>query len=308
MGFNIAGIVVNENYENRVEKLREELGLNLTFAEEITVEEASRNWKEEGVFDICFIGHATVIFISHADYMESCSMADNNVFTFAVSETSDAYMYSYSERMKQKRFYMSMDDGTKREDGEPLAVEKGTNYPVDVVWKMMKEMIGQSFWDTDLSAKAYRYRLSGIKPVERKNTSYVREDVEEDRLEDLKKSLKSGKRSFVIDVLLTIYMFYNYTPLSFFLGIVFLLFSLHTAYCIYRINKAIRLYPEDNGIAEQSFLEKIVVTVSTIAVYVVCIVVLLFEGTTFGYVVLVILLLFLIISVMRLVNLLKERR
>lgn len=308
MGFNIAGIVVNENYENRVEKLQVELGLNLAFVEEITVEEASRNWKDEGIFDVCFLGNATVIFMSHADYLESYYMSHNNVFAFAVSEVSDTYSFNYSESGVQKRFYMAMEGEVAQDEGVPLPSEKGTEHPVDIVWKTMNSMIGKPFSDTDMSAKAYRYRLSGVKPVERKTASYVQADAEENRLESLKKSLKSGRKNLIINILIAAFMFYNYTPFSLFLGIMLLLFSAHTLYCMYRTNKAIKLYPDDNGIAEQSFVEKIVVIVCMIVVYAVCVVVLFFEKTAFGYVILAIFLVFLVISVMKLINLLKERR
>ncbi len=44
MGFNIAGIVINKNYDNKIEELGNSLGLKLTFEKEVSYEEASSNW------------------------------------------------------------------------------------------------------------------------------------------------------------------------------------------------------------------------------------------------------------------------
>mgnify|MGYP006333186415 CR=1 FL=1 len=54
MGFNISGLVIDKNYENKILELQQILDYELTFDKEVNFEEASENWKSDKYCDIYF--------------------------------------------------------------------------------------------------------------------------------------------------------------------------------------------------------------------------------------------------------------
>jgi hypothetical protein len=104
MGFNIAGIVVNKNYENQTEELGKSLGLNLRFEKEITGEEATSNWKDDGICDIYFAENGTILYLPfNMCATESYAIENQDVLTFAYSETSMAFNFDYYENGEFRR-------------------------------------------------------------------------------------------------------------------------------------------------------------------------------------------------------------
>ncbi|MEH0155076.1 hypothetical protein V6R21_13100 [Limibacter armeniacum] len=156
MGFNIAGVVINKNYKDNLNQLNEDMGLDFSKAEEITFEVASSNWKEEGICDAYFCEMGTILFMNHENCLEGTSITNGiNVFTFAMSEVTMTFLFSYYEGELLVREFMAHEGEKENELGEPLPSEAGTDES-GATFNQIGAVLGKSFWDIDLAEKAYR--------------------------------------------------------------------------------------------------------------------------------------------------------
>lgn len=167
MGFNISGIVINKNYKSSLNELMQEFGwtLDMENPEEITFQEASANWKDEGICDIYFAENGTIIFAHHElclepKFVEGFDTA--NVLAFGLSETSMAFSFAYSEGPNLRRQFFQVDDNRYEgmEHGEPLPIEEDETDPSEIIWKQMGVVLGKRFWDVAANDIAYRYTFS----------------------------------------------------------------------------------------------------------------------------------------------------
>jgi hypothetical protein len=158
MGFNIAGIVVNKNYENKIEELSEKLGFELSFQDEISYEEAVSNWKDDGICDIYFAENATILYLT----MEMCGSEFNiesqNVLSFCYSETSMAFSFNYTENSQLQRSIMEYNGDIMNESGEPLPEEANSD-TAGLIFAKITEILGKDFLGVDFESKAYRYSV-----------------------------------------------------------------------------------------------------------------------------------------------------
>lgn len=159
MGFNIAGIAINANLEDNITELSNILGENLVLDSEIDFETASENWKEEGIFDVYFGDHGTLIFGNTESLDDDFKAPKLQVFTFAISETSMLFAFTHSENNKILRAVMNVEGETVDEHGDELDAEENHDDISEVIWKQMSNVLGESYWKIEPDAKAYRYRI-----------------------------------------------------------------------------------------------------------------------------------------------------
>ncbi|WP_165749543.1 hypothetical protein [Cellulophaga sp. Z1A5H] len=164
MGFNLSGIAINKNFEADFDYLQGKLGWNLEKHSEIDFETASSNWKDEEICDAYFSEQGTLLFISMDRCTESFSVENQNVLTFALSETSMAFNIIYTENCIEKRSIMQVEDHRMHDEGEKLAVESTSEDPSEIIWNQMGVVLGKPFWDIAPDAKATRYIFSNSKP------------------------------------------------------------------------------------------------------------------------------------------------
>ncbi|MDF7817317.1 hypothetical protein P1X15_06905 [Runella sp. MFBS21] len=162
MGFNISGIATNINFNNNLIELQKQLGLTLSFIEEINFEKASENWKEEEVCDIYFSEKGTLLFINMDLCVEPWSIENGDTLTFALSETSMAFNLNYCEGRKLRRSFMAMNDSIMSDEGEKLKVEENTSDASEIIWKQLDVVLGKSYWNIEPFEKAHRYKLVSI--------------------------------------------------------------------------------------------------------------------------------------------------
>lgn len=163
MGFNIAGIVINKNYDNKIEELGNSLGLKLTFEKEVSYEEASSNWKDDGVCDIYFAENGTFLYLSMERCGMPCKIENQNVLSFCYSETSMAFSLNYCEGFKLQRSIMDFDGDIKRQSGNPLPEEATNSETSELIFAKIADVLGQKFWDIDFASKAFRYKFDSLK-------------------------------------------------------------------------------------------------------------------------------------------------
>ena len=158
MGFNIAGIVINKNYDNKIEELGNSLGLNLTFQNEITYEDAVSNWKDEDICDIYFAENATILYLSMGLCGSEYKVENQNVLSFCYSETSMAFSFNYCEGQNHLRSIMEHNGDVIDESGEPLP-EEGDSDTAGLIFAKISEVLGTDFLNVDFETKAFRYSV-----------------------------------------------------------------------------------------------------------------------------------------------------
>lgn len=158
MGFNIAGIVVNKNYENEITELGQKLGFNFSFEKEIIYEEALGSWKDEDVCDIYFTSNGTILFAT----MEMCAnefyIDNQNVFSFCYSESSMAFGFNYTENAQFQRSIVEYGGDIMDETGEPLT-EEATSCTSEFIFDKISQVLGKDFLNIDLESRAFRYSI-----------------------------------------------------------------------------------------------------------------------------------------------------
>lgn len=159
MGFNLSGLAINKNYKDDFQGLQEELGWVLREEGEITFEEASSNWKEEGTCDVYFAEQGTLLFISMERCEESWGLKKANTLTFALSETSMVFNLNYCENGVLQRSILEVESNRITEEGEPLEAEESSEDTSEMIWNQLEVVLGEPFWDIELTEKAVRYHF-----------------------------------------------------------------------------------------------------------------------------------------------------
>lgn len=171
MSFNIAGIVINKNFENNNrEELYNFYNNSINFEKEIDFKTASENHKEEGIIDVYFSEKGTLIF-TNSDYcLDGYIHPNTNILTFVLSETSMSFSFFYSENQKFVRSKMEVNGTVLSKNGKKLQIENETNDISEVIWKQIEVILGKPFFDIKPEEKAYRFseRNFSVSPEEQK--------------------------------------------------------------------------------------------------------------------------------------------
>ena len=157
MGFNIAGLVIDENYQDRLPELETLLGDKLIFQKEVLFEDASENWKEDNYCDIYFSEKGTFIFISGERAASEYALPKSNLFTFILSEMTMTFMIDFVEKGISKRSLVDVEGEIIESEGEPLPIESKAEDASEIIYLLIEDTIGESFDDIDLEATCYRF-------------------------------------------------------------------------------------------------------------------------------------------------------
>lgn len=160
MGFNISGIVINKNLKEQQQELSKMLNLDLKFSEEIDFETASENWKDEGIIDVYFGENGTLVFVNEDLCLgNGYSYPDTSILTFAMSETSMAFNFEYTENEKHIRSKMVVNEEVIDEEGIKLKAEYENDDTSEHIWQQLSLVLGKSFWSIEPDEKAYRFLI-----------------------------------------------------------------------------------------------------------------------------------------------------
>ena len=181
MGFNISGIVINKNFEKNINELSKILNLNLEFDKEIDFETASENWKDEGIIDVYFGNNGTLIFANEDLCLgNGYSFSGTNILTFALSETSMAFNFGYTENGNNIRSKMEVNGEIIDENGNKLEIENDEEDISEIIWKLISEILGISFESIETNEKAFRF---SIKEPSYINSENQIQEVENDKFD-----------------------------------------------------------------------------------------------------------------------------
>lgn len=160
MGFNLSGVAINRNFKNDIPELSAQLGLAFELDREITFQEASANWKDQGICDVYFGENGTLLFMS----MDRCVdemwyVEDAYTLTFALSEMSMSFSFNYYKVDEMIRSFVEVEGNRISDQGKKLPVEESESDTAEIIWKQLGEVLGQTFWSIGHDEKAFRYKI-----------------------------------------------------------------------------------------------------------------------------------------------------
>jgi len=182
MGFNIAGLVINQNYEKDIKKLGRDLKWGIEIIEEVDFETASSNWTPEGEFRLHFTDKATMIFFTHEWVADKNRSRTADTLNYAYSATSMAFQVDLFKSGKMIRSIMEYDGEKKMQRGEPLELEKIHQTSDGLTFALIDELLGDEFGSIDLSEKSFRC----------KKTKYIESDQKEIENQRIKEVLQKS--------------------------------------------------------------------------------------------------------------------
>lgn len=158
MGFNIAGLIINQNYDKNIQKLEADLEWGIEILEEINFETASSNWTPEGEFRLHFTDKATMIFFPHSWVTKQSKSKSATTLNYAYSATT---MIFRVELFKSGTLIRSIFENWGNrifESGEPLELEKDNKTVDGLTFALIDELLGVGLGTIDLGEKSYRCR------------------------------------------------------------------------------------------------------------------------------------------------------
>ena len=160
MGYNIAGLVIDKNFNKEIPQLEEALRWNIKVIEEINFEKASANWTPEGEFNLYFSDKATMIFFPHEWAINNYHIEGANSLCYAYSATAMTFIVSYLDEESNYRSFMEMEGERQLETGQPLEIEKEFEDASGLIFKLFDVLLQDNFHSIDFGDKAYRCRLN----------------------------------------------------------------------------------------------------------------------------------------------------
>lgn len=195
MGFNIAGLVINQNYNKDILKLSADLKWGIEVIEEVTFEKACSNWTPDGEFRLYFSDQATMIFIPHEWVANQSHSKTADTLNYAYSATTMAFQVDLFKNGKLVRSILEHEGDRKISQGKPLELEKNNETADGLTFALFDELLKTDFSDLDLDDKAFRC----------KKVKYVEPDAQEIEKQTMKEAFakenagKSNKSSTRID-------------------------------------------------------------------------------------------------------------
>jgi len=182
MGFNIAGLVINQNYEKDIKKLGDDLKWGIEVIEEVNFETASSNWTPEGEFRLHFTDKATMIFFPHEWVADQSKSKTVDTLNYAYSATSMAFQVDLFKSGKLIRSIMEYNGEKKFEVGEPIKLEKEHETADSLTFALIDELLGDEFGKIDLGEKSFRC----------KKTQFIETDQKEIEKQKVKAALEKS--------------------------------------------------------------------------------------------------------------------
>ncbi len=158
MGLNIAGFVVDINYENKISDLENVLSASLTFKKEVTFESTLKSWKKKNECDILFLKKGTLVLFAPEYSSLVFSVENQNTLTFCLSEMAMIYIITYMENGKLKRMLIESEGVITENEGIPFEFEKKEDDKSELIYHLIEKILSQSLLDIDNGTKCKRYK------------------------------------------------------------------------------------------------------------------------------------------------------
>lgn len=169
MGFNIAGLVINKNYQDDLASLENILNKKLVFEKEVDFEQGSENWKEGDYCDIYFTTDGTLVFLSMEQSAFEFLVPKQKTLSFVLSEMSMTFSINYTRNQYLIRSVVETEGEVVESKGDSLEFEDTESDKSELIYHLMEEVLGIRFWDIDYDEKCYRYNLESLSASEISN-------------------------------------------------------------------------------------------------------------------------------------------
>ena len=156
MGFNIAGMIIDKNFDKDIQHLGRALKWGIEVIEEINYEKAASNWTPDGEFNIYFSETATLIYFPHEWAINKYHVVGTNSLCYAYSATAMTFIVSYMDEDMNHRFFMESDGERMLEEGSPLEWEKDHPTADGLIFKLFDVLLDDQFHQIDMGDVAYR--------------------------------------------------------------------------------------------------------------------------------------------------------
>lgn len=159
MGFNIAGIAFDANYENNIEALETQIRFSLTNKKAVTFEDISRNWwDEEGKIGVAFSPTGTLLFCSPDLIQDHIASPQGASFCFAMIDTSGAYAFNYTKNGTILRDVMTVEGNVMTSEGNCPSFETHEEIGENI-WAGIEALIGQPFSQFPVEQTAFIFDI-----------------------------------------------------------------------------------------------------------------------------------------------------
>lgn len=165
MGFNIAGLVINHNFNHDITALADALYWELKFVDEISFEKASANWITDHV-NVYFGSKGTFIFFPHEWAMNKYHVTGYDSLCFAYSEVSMAFLLSHMDAEGNYRSFIEMEGKRNLEEGIELELEATITDAPELIMTLIDETLGEPWQGIDLESKCLNCQRIGFKTAE----------------------------------------------------------------------------------------------------------------------------------------------
>jgi len=149
MGFNISGIIIENNFGKNIQKVSENLEIGFNIIGECASYEATKRINERDKIFVCFTESSTIIFYEAEQFDRHIYSQTSNSLNFQYFEGPMIFAIRYVKDCETVRNILSIDGQIIYSLGKILKGETGTNRIDELVIKMAKQISGISILGID---------------------------------------------------------------------------------------------------------------------------------------------------------------
>lgn len=162
MGYNIAGLVINNNFEHDINALGDALNWDLKIVNEVPFETASANWLTEDL-NVYFGPKGTFVFFPHEWAMNKYHVQGHDSLCFAYSAVSMVFLLSHMDASDNYRSFIEMEGNRNLEEGIELELESTIDDTSELIMTLINETLGEDWQSIDLGTKCVHCQRIGFK-------------------------------------------------------------------------------------------------------------------------------------------------
>ncbi len=166
MGWKLAGIVIDKNFEKDLAGLFDLLNITeFELEKDSTFEDEVFEILETDILSIGFFGNGT-FFSTGVELMTNERLLRNasthyKIVAFYVNETTSTYCFDYfskGEYLRKKWIsYSDKNIDSSENFGEMLSVEKDEDDDLNIIFKLISSLLGKDFYEIEESEQMFRF-------------------------------------------------------------------------------------------------------------------------------------------------------
>ena len=142
MGFNISGIIIEDNFGKNIQKVSENLEIGFEIIEECEPYEATERITEKDKVYICFTEYSTIIFYEPELFDKGIYSQTANSLNFQYFEGPMIFAIRYVKDCETVKNIMSIGSKIIYSTGRKLKAEAGTKGVDEIVVNLAKQISG----------------------------------------------------------------------------------------------------------------------------------------------------------------------